>query len=116
VDGEESPALLAAIQYMTLLDAVDPHGMANLFAPDGLLQPPPKYGGGVYRGRHEILAFYIANPPVSHTRINASYVADGRRCAVNIVATPPGGPTFDVVDMITVDDDGLIANCVVYER
>jgi hypothetical protein len=32
------------------------------------------------------------------------------------VATPQGGPVFDVVDMMAVDDEGLITECVVYER
>jgi hypothetical protein len=115
-DPVAPPAQLACERYVAFVNAGDFDGVAGLFAEDGLLAPPPALSGPVH-GRAAIReAYRTAIEPMRPHITSASYVTSGNQCAASYSGTSDTGPAMDVVDIVTVDDAGLITNCTVYAR
>jgi len=103
-------------RYCAAMTAGDPDRTVALFAADATHEEP--VGTGVRRGHEEIHAFLHSNKDVAFTMTRLGPVTVvGRRAAFQArvdVPGPDGMLSLTATDLVTVDDDGLIAGIVVY--
>ena len=111
-----SRAREAAQAYVDAVNAADLDGLLDLFAKDAVLRHP----SGVYEGVDALAGFYgdivfPAKACLTVTRL----LADGPLAMFELSATSPlaePGASRDVLDSLTVDDDGRIVTLDVYYR
>lgn len=116
VDAGPPPAQRACERYVDLVNAGDFDGLANLFAENALLSPPPALSAPV-RGRAAIREMYrTAIEPMRPRITSAGYANSGDQCWASFSGTSATGVVMDVVDIVTVDEAGLITDCIVYAR
>ena len=105
-------------KFVELVNAGDFDAIADMFAEDAVLSPPPAVAPPA-RGREAIRATYHASiATMKPTITSATFIPAGNRCAMLISGTSENGPqpAMDVVDIVTLDDAGQIASVVVYAR
>lgn len=103
-------------RYCAAMSVGDPDGTVQLFAPDASHEEP--VGTPVRHGHAEIRAFFDQYKDVGFklTRLGPVTVV-GNRAAFQIrveVPTPDGTRALTATDLVTVDEQGLIAGIVVY--
>ena len=105
-----------ARQYVDLFNTRQFRAMGELFAEDGLWQPPPH--SPETRGRAAIIAGYekLADFPMTTNFTDASYYVHGNVAVVEMKATSPDSPQSSVVDVFEVDDAGKILRMTAYTR
>jgi ketosteroid isomerase-like protein len=115
-EAVESRARQTATRYFERVQAGDVEGVVALFAPDATFITSPRPASGELRGRDEIHAHYskvLVNPP----RFSGlQTIVDGATCVIEIEAHIEGRGVVEVLDVMTVDDDGAIRRLSVYHR
>ncbi len=104
------------------LGAKDAEAAASLYARDTVLESPLvrhllKSEEGIVRGREKLLEFLEAvferTPPVRQ-RYRTGYFTDGRKLMWEYPRATPDGEQMDFIEVMEIDDDGLIARHRVY--
>jgi steroid delta-isomerase len=98
--------------HVAAIGDADPDAVARLYAADAVLQDPA--GTTVAVGRNAIRRYFgtVLTQP-RETEIVFVSVTD-HRAAFHFRATPVGGPTRDVIDTMTFDDEGAIRSMHAY--
>ena len=106
-----------AERYFACVSAHDAEGLANLFAEDGWLRPPPPVTDHV-QGRTAIRAFYQQLfewvPDVSIERYQL--IVDGNTCAAPFSSWINGELNPNVIDVFTVNDRDELVEMIAYTR
>jgi hypothetical protein len=105
-------ALDAAMEYFRCIRESDVDGMERIYAPHAVLA---LFNGTTARGPREIRDFYdttgMRNGISPHPQ---EPIEDGNRCVVEIVVGLKDGRYTRVVDIFTVNNDGLITSLRIY--
>lgn len=104
-----------ARRYISLSNAVDYNGMADLFAVEAEWVPISPLAPR--SGREAIRAGYLEhvkskNRPI----INARYYADGLTCVVEFEVQLEAGHIAFIVDIFTFNERGEIVRLAIYKR
>jgi hypothetical protein len=111
------PALLAE-HYVALVNDGKLADLADLFADDGMVEPPnPAYARRI-EGIEAIRAHYrnSVGRRKPHVRITHTYV-DGNVCVVELVSSfDSGEPDEHIVDVFECDNAGKVRRLTAYRR
>ncbi len=107
-------AIQTAKKYVELYNAREFRAMGELFAEDGLWQPPSHTPET--RGRTAIIAGFerLAELGSDATFTDARYYEQGDIAIAELVVTTPDGPTSRVADIFQVDEHGRILRMTAY--
>jgi hypothetical protein len=106
-------ARIAAKEYFRCMLASDADSMERLFAPDAVLIV---FNGTVRRGRGAIRDFYEnSGMPQVLRPYPQEPIEEGNRCVVEIIVELHDGSYARVVDIFTVNDDGLVSSLRIYQ-
>jgi steroid delta-isomerase len=98
--------------HVAAVGAADAEAVADLYAAEAEVQDPA--GTTAASGRTAICR-HFAEVLTEPREMELVFVAViGHRAAFHFRATPAGGPTRDVIDTMTFDDDGAITSMHVY--
>lgn len=98
--------------HVTAVGAADADALARLYAAEAELQDPA--GTTVAVGQSAIRR-YFATVLTQRRQMELVFLAvTGRHAAFHFRATPAGGPTRDVIDTMTFDDQGSIMSMQAY--
>ncbi len=104
------------------LGAKDADAAAALYAPDTVLESPLvrhllKSGDGIVAGREklrEFLRVVFDRTPPARQRYRTGFFTDGRKLMWEYPRATPDDEQMDFVEVMEIDDDGLIARHCVY--
>ncbi len=96
--------------------------LLSLYTPDAVLESPlvPHLMGwdtGICRGREQLKAFFeaLANrKPAIRRHYRTSYFTDGKKLMWEYPRATPNGEQMDFVEVMELNDEGLIQNHRVY--
>jgi hypothetical protein len=124
-DGEQRKANMERIYYEwdKALSENDAEALLKLYAKDGAIESPliPHLMGkeeGVCRGHDEMRPFFqqvASRKPVLRRYYRTGYLSDGnRKMMFEYPRSTPGGEQMDFVEVIELNDEGLIQYHKVY--
>jgi hypothetical protein len=106
-------ARIAAKEYFRCMLTSDADGMERLFATDAVLSV---FNGTVRHGRESIRDFYENSGMRQGIHPHPQEpIEDGNRCVVEIIVELHDGSYTRVVDIFTVNDDGLVSSLRIYQ-
>jgi ketosteroid isomerase-like protein len=110
----QSPAGLAAADYLAAVNAGDAGRLHALLAEDAVLEHP----AGIFSGARSITEFYRESVLGLGTTLTAiSTTTDGSRCVLEVVGRSPlGEEVVHACDVFDVDGAGRIVSMRVYIR
>jgi hypothetical protein len=104
----------SAIEYCRAVNAKDADGLRAIFADDAVALNTI----GEFQGRDAILSFYTDVVFAHHVTVEPTHTYEaGATCVVELEGRAPGAAEVQrMVDIFTVDPDGLITRLAIYRR